>query len=584
MIRAVGFDLGDTLLFYRDTPMSWAAMYPDALAAVAKGCDATPTAEQLARAKEILTQHNTRAVPRTHEVPAESIFTSILKAWALDPVKHINAAIEAYFTFFQQRMSAYPETVEVLQTLRAKGFPTGILTDVAYGMPRTFVQRDISGAGITNLFDVLLTSVEVGVRKPEPAGYRELAKRLNVEPNQMLYIGNEPKDVIGAKAAGARSAFLDRENSGAKHGQDFTCSTLSDIHEILARRLNQKINPAQRMFAARTLMKARHWLLWLAIGMLTSVAAELPVKLKPIPACPTLIASAKSNHILLEGVESSASMNNLRPGDHATVLATFVQKKKQQQWLLHLQIAAPNAAKTNEPTATFVVKSSFGDIQFKSRIVPMQLQMFGPFDPIDTNKPAKVNVTKSEFAVTEDFLALGLDQPAALLHRWGQTTNFSGPVTSKALLALNPTPDEQRAICATFPALMSYFNIVQHNDGLEDLLYKLIETPSLWSLIKHRGVDVNISFGNDNLPLPASSTDWHVPAATPIYYFPWQLSLNDKPALKITLVATSPKPPLLICGGVTALLVEKIGDNETYMTLRVLSAKATGPKTANESN
>lgn len=233
LIRAIGFDLGDTLLFYRDTPMSWVAMYPDALAAVAKSCGAKPTAEKFVSAKEILTQHNTRVVPRTHEVPAEIIFTLILEAWSIDPLQHLNAAIEAYFTFFQQRISAYPETVEVLQTLRAKGIPTGILTDVAYAMPRTFVQRDISGAGITNLFDVLLTSVEVGVRKPEPAGYRELAKRLNVAPNQMLYIGNEPKDVLGARQAGALSAFLDRDHSGANHGQDLTVSTLTGLYEIL---------------------------------------------------------------------------------------------------------------------------------------------------------------------------------------------------------------------------------------------------------------------------------------------------------------------------------------------------------------
>ena len=220
--------------------MSWVALYPDALAAVAKRCKTQPTEGQFNRAKEILTQHNTRVVPRTHEVPAETIFASILETWALDPHRHIHAAIEAYFTFFQQRLSAYPETVELLQALRAKGIPTGILTDVAYGMPRTFVRRDITGAGITNLFDVLLTSVEVGVRKPDPAGYCELAKRLNVEPNQLLYIGNEAKDVIGARQAGACSVLLDRTNSGANHGQDFTVPTLTGLYEILG--LNLKLN------------------------------------------------------------------------------------------------------------------------------------------------------------------------------------------------------------------------------------------------------------------------------------------------------------------------------------------------------
>ncbi len=233
MIRAVGFDLGDTLLFYRDTPMSWVTLYPDALAAVAKCCQAQPNTEQLARAKEILTQHNTRVVPRTREIPAETILGLILEAWKLDPAQHSSAAIEAFFSFFQQRLSAYPETVSVLQTLRMHRIPTGILTDVAYGMPRAFVERDIAGAGITDLFDVLLTSVEVGVRKPEPAGYLELAKRLGVEPAQMLYVGNEVKDVIGARQAGVFSAFLDREGSGANHGQNFTLSTLANLYNIL---------------------------------------------------------------------------------------------------------------------------------------------------------------------------------------------------------------------------------------------------------------------------------------------------------------------------------------------------------------
>ena len=243
-IHAVGFDLGDTLLFYRDTPMSWVALYPNALSVVAKSCKAEPTATQIARAEKILTQHNTRVVPRAQEIPADQIFSSILNAWELDAKAYTDPAIEAFFSFFQQRMSAYPETVDALQTLRLKAIPTGILTDVPYGMPRTFVQSDITRAGIADLFNVVLTSVEVGVRKPEPAGYRELAKRLNVEPDQMLYIGNEAKDVIGAKAAGACAVFLDRNNSGVNHGQDFTVTTLTGLYELLNLKPNSSIPAA----------------------------------------------------------------------------------------------------------------------------------------------------------------------------------------------------------------------------------------------------------------------------------------------------------------------------------------------------
>lgn len=232
-IRAIGFDLGETLLFHGDTPLSWESLYPEALAAVAKACNASPTAEQFAAALHVLRQHNTRIVPRTHEVSADYILSSVLKAWWFDTDEHLPAATGAFFDYFQQDVSAYPESASVLTELREGHFPMGILTDVPYGMPRAFVQRDLDRAGLANLFSVLLTSVEVGVRKPESAGYLALAARLGVEPHEMLYVGNEPKDVFGASRAGARSAFLDRTSSGAHHGQDFTISTLSDVHEIL---------------------------------------------------------------------------------------------------------------------------------------------------------------------------------------------------------------------------------------------------------------------------------------------------------------------------------------------------------------
>jgi len=232
-IKAVGFDLGDTLLYYRDIPMSWVALYPKALQLVAASCQASPTAAQFATAEQILASHNTRITPRTHEIRAEEIFSSILGSWKIDPAAHLRAAIDAYFTFFQRQMCPYPETMEVLTSLRKRGLPVGILTDVAYGMPREFVERDLTGAGIEGLFDVLVTSVEVGVRKPEPAGYVALAAKLRVEPAEMVYIGNEPKDVIGAVRAGMTGVFLDRANSGANHGQHFTVATLSTIAGIL---------------------------------------------------------------------------------------------------------------------------------------------------------------------------------------------------------------------------------------------------------------------------------------------------------------------------------------------------------------
>ncbi|HMJ91634.1 MAG TPA: hypothetical protein VK530_17565, partial [Candidatus Acidoferrum sp.] len=276
----------------------------------------------------------------------------------------------------------------------------------------------------------------------------------------------------------------------------------------------------------------------------------------------------------VEGMDVCSGTNGLRPGDSATVLVTFVQKKKQTQWLLFLEAATPDPTRATNKPATFVVSSAFGPpIKFKSKPYPVKLRMFGPFVAAGPGSPPKSKETTAQFPVNEDFLALGMDQAAALLHRWSGMTNFNRAMTSKALRAMNPTVEEQRTLSAVFPALISYFNIVQHTEGLEDLLKKLIELPSLWSIIRHRGVEMNIGF--NGVPSPAEPASWNLEPSTPVYYFPWLVRLNGEPALNLTLVTTSPRPPLLIGGGVVGLLAEKIGDEETYMTMRVISAKCT---------
>ena len=307
--------------------------------------------------------------------------------------------------------------------------------------------------------------------------------------------------------------------------------------------------------------------------------SKIASKLKLIPVCPALVTEANRNRIPLAGMDASPATNVLRPGDSATVLVTFVQKKKQTQWLLYLEAAALDRAKATNKPVTFSVGSAFGaPIKFKSKPYPVKLRMFGPFAVAGPAKQSKWKETDARFTVNEDFLALGMDQAAATLYRWSKVTNFNKGITSKAMLAMNPTPAEQRVLSATFPALISYFEIVQHTEGLEDLLRKLIELPSLWSIIKHRGVQMGLTFGEGVLPSPAHAADWNLEASAAAYYFPWLLRLNDEPALKITLVTASPQPPLRICGGVVGVLAEKIGDEETYMTLRLISARAGKPE------
>jgi putative hydrolase of the HAD superfamily len=89
---------------------------------------------------------------------------------------------------------------------------------------------------------ISVTSTEVGYRKPDPHGYLELARRLDVRPEMMVFVGNEEKDVIGANQADMRSVLLDREQTNASDGETWRISSLAELSTLLLPQTDLIIN------------------------------------------------------------------------------------------------------------------------------------------------------------------------------------------------------------------------------------------------------------------------------------------------------------------------------------------------------
>jgi FMN phosphatase YigB (HAD superfamily) len=159
--------------------------------------------------------------------------TLVLKSWALDPQIHLNRAVSAFFTYFQRNAKAYDDSCEVISKLGSKGLKVGVLTDVPYGMPASFVRKDLTRAGILSGIDTVVTSSEAGYRKPHVAPFIRLAEMLKATPSELVYIGNEEKDIRGAKNSGMTSVLIDREERNLDYGQDFTLSELTELFTII---------------------------------------------------------------------------------------------------------------------------------------------------------------------------------------------------------------------------------------------------------------------------------------------------------------------------------------------------------------
>lgn len=228
-MRAIVFDLGDTLVEYEGLPLSWEAHYSAALQALGSALGFELSEAEVAVGRRVLRKYNTRLNPRTIEVQFADILRDLLSALSKDLPTQSSDLASAFFSVFRQRLRSFPDVQQVLVRLRENGVRTGVVTDVPYGMPGELVREDMTISGVMEWIDDLVTSFEVGLRKPDPAGLRLICGRLGSTPSEMTYVGNEKKDIEAALAFGCEAVLLDRNDDGPEWGQHRRICSLSEL-------------------------------------------------------------------------------------------------------------------------------------------------------------------------------------------------------------------------------------------------------------------------------------------------------------------------------------------------------------------
>lgn len=229
-IKAISFDVGHTLVRYKN-PLNWKSLYHPALEKVFEKCHFDITEEKISLGISILLKYNTRENYREHEVCSDVIFKELFDAWNED-YKYLNTAKEAYYGFFQADAVCYDDTLVTLQEIHKAGIKIGVLTDVAYGMDNAFSLKDIES--IQSYLDICITSVDVGFRKPNKEGYARLLQAFDVTPSEMLFVGDEDKDIIGANSMGIGSVLINRNYNVIQWGQKYTISSLLELVTLVS--------------------------------------------------------------------------------------------------------------------------------------------------------------------------------------------------------------------------------------------------------------------------------------------------------------------------------------------------------------
>lgn len=229
MFKAIVFDIGGTLVEY-NKPLNWSALYRPAWEHISKECDYNLTENDYLHAILVLSKYNTRINPREYEVSSTQIFTEILAGMDV-PMDDLEMVKHKYYSFFRREALVYPEVEYTLAALVEKGILLGTLSDVAYGMDNQYVLDDI--ATLKQYITYPYTSNDVGYRKPSVEGLKFLADKMNVGISEILFVGDEEKDIICANKAGAYSVLINREQSGKVYGQKKEIKLLDELLVIV---------------------------------------------------------------------------------------------------------------------------------------------------------------------------------------------------------------------------------------------------------------------------------------------------------------------------------------------------------------
>jgi 2-haloacid dehalogenase len=110
-----------------------------------------------------------------------------------------------------QGLQPYPDVVSGLQKLKDAGYQAVAFSNGVEATLRNLLQR----AEILPLLQGIVSVDDLKTFKPDPRVYFYLAQRLGCPINRTWLVSSNPFDVIGAKSAGLKAAWIKRKSESA---------------------------------------------------------------------------------------------------------------------------------------------------------------------------------------------------------------------------------------------------------------------------------------------------------------------------------------------------------------------------------
>lgn len=126
------------------------------------------------------------------------------------------------------RWRPYDDVVPAFERLKARGIRIGLISNWDRRLGALF-----TGLGIDPLIDTVISSAEVGLRKPDPRIFELALERLGVSAADSAHVGDHYyADIVGAGAVGMTPVLIDR-HCGEEPGHEPFIRTLDELDSVL---------------------------------------------------------------------------------------------------------------------------------------------------------------------------------------------------------------------------------------------------------------------------------------------------------------------------------------------------------------
>lgn len=115
----------------------------------------------------------------------------------------VQAASNAKRRELDSTARTFPGVRQTLACLHASGVKLGVLQDS--NLPADELEECLDQIGLTNVFEAVVSSYDLGCTKPDRACYLAVLNQMSLSPSECAFVGHDRDELAGAAEAGMRT-------------------------------------------------------------------------------------------------------------------------------------------------------------------------------------------------------------------------------------------------------------------------------------------------------------------------------------------------------------------------------------------